>query len=132
MSATISAVDLELRSSERGFDCSVTGSAGSVVILPLRSNCESDVINTFTSHSSGSDGRSEVRWLKKCPRSNLPDFLTQRVEHQLTRCSEDATNVSNLKTIALHLQMANHCDCRTSKLRATIGYDLKRHRIFVL
>ena len=34
----------------------------------------------------------------------------QRVEHQIAGRAENTANVSNLKTIALHLQVTNHGD----------------------
>src|SRR6185436_9993919 len=130
MSATISAVDCELRSFERGFSCSVIGSALSVVIF--RSDCESNMIDAFTCHSSGSFGGSEVGWLEIRARRNLSDLRAQRVKHQVAGGTKDTADVRDLKTVALHLQMANHGDCRQSELRATIGNNLQRHRIVCL
>src|ERR1044071_4692646 len=99
MSATISAVDCELRSFERGFSCSVIGSAVSVLILcRYGSDCESDVIDTFTSHSSGSNSRSEVGRLKIRTRRDLFHLVAQRLEQQIARRTKHATHVRNLKS----------------------------------
>jgi hypothetical protein len=115
MSATISAVDCEL---EARFP------------LSSGSDCESDMVDAFTSHSSGSDRRSEVRWLEIRTRRDLPYFGSQRVEHQVAGGTEHAADVCDLKTIALHLQVSNHCDGRVSQLSATIRDDLERHFVF--
>jgi 5-formyltetrahydrofolate cyclo-ligase len=98
--------------------------------VPLGSNCESDVVDTFTRHSSGSDRWSEVRRLKKRSRRNFSDFSAQGVEHQVARRTKDSTHVSDLKTLALHLQMTNDCNCGVPEFRATIRNDLQRHFIF--
>jgi hypothetical protein len=100
--------------------------------VPLGSNCESDVIDTFTRHSSGSDRWSEVRRLKKRSRRDFSDLSAQRVEHQVAGRTKNSTHVSDLKTIALHLQMANHSDCGVAQFSATIRDDLQRHFIFRL
>src|ERR1041384_5760456 len=130
MSATISAVDCELRSFERGFSCSVIGSAVSVLILcRYGSDCESDMVDTFTSHSSGSDSRSEVWRLKIRQRRDLFHLVAERLQHQIARRTKHAADVRYLKSVALHLQMTNHCDCGMAQFSAAIGNDLQRHLI---
>ena len=133
MSATISAVDCELRSFERGFSCSVIGSAVSVLILcRYGSDCESNVVDTFTSHSSGSDSRSEVGRLKIRTRSDLFHFVAQSLEHQIARRTKHAADVRDLKLIAFHLQATNHSDCSVAQFSATIGDNLQCHFVIRL
>jgi hypothetical protein len=88
------------------------------------SNRQSDVTDTFTRHSSGSDGWSEVRRLEKCPRRDFPDLFAKRGEHQIARSAEHTANIRDLKTLALHPQVANYGDCRVAKLGASIRDNL--------
>src|SRR5215212_10698094 len=90
------------------------------------------MVDAFTRHSSGSNGRSEVRRLEKRTRRDLPHFSTQRVEHQVARRSKDTADVSNLKALALHLQTSNHCDSREPELSAAISNDLERYCVVCL
>src|SRR5215213_10912674 len=84
------------------------------------------MVDAITRHSSGSDGRSEVRRLKVRTRRDLPHFGAQRVEHQIAGRSEHTTDVGDLKTLAFHLQVSNHCGGRKPELSPTINNDLKR------
>jgi hypothetical protein len=85
------------------------------------------MVDAFTRHSSGSHGRSEVRRLEIRARRDLPHLAAQWLEHQIARRSKHATDVSNLKTFSLHLQISNHCDSREPELSATISDDPERH-----
>jgi hypothetical protein len=87
------------------------------------------MVDAFTGHSSGSHGRSEVRRLEVRTRRDLSHFGAQGVEHQVARRSENTTNVSNLKTLALHLQVSNDGDRRTSELISSISNNLERDGI---
>ncbi len=84
------------------------------------------MVDAFTRHSSGSHGWSEVRRLEIRTRRDLPHFGAQRVEHQIPRRAEHTTDVSNLKSIALHLQISNHRDSREPELSATVSNNLER------
>ena len=90
------------------------------------------MVDAFTRHSSGSHGWSEVRRLKIRARRDLPHFGAQRVEHQIAGRSEHTTDVCNLKTLAFHLQISNHCDSRKAEFSATVRNNLERHRVVSL
>src|SRR5688572_20991846 len=90
------------------------------------------MVDTFTRHSSGSFGWSEVRRLEKRSRRNFPDFGAQSVEHQIAGRPKNTANVRDLKTVALHLQMTNYSHRGVTEFGATIGNDLQCHLILRL
>src|SRR4029453_3281696 len=134
MSSTIRAVDSELRSFVRVFSCSVTGSESrfSVAIFTEESDCESNVVNMFASHSSGSYGWGEMRRLKirtwRPPLHLDPDCF----ENQIAAGYENASDMRNLKLFALHRQITDRRDGHQRQLCCRFLDNLLRYLIVTL
>jgi hypothetical protein len=72
-----------------------------------------------------------MRWLKKCPGRDFACFAAKSFKHQFPGCAKHATNVGDLKTLALHLQMSNDGNRSKPELGATIGDNLQGDLIAV-